>query len=48
MNIKNLWKYIRKMRQNNALKRDIPTSIKKKFHITIENGRLKLTPKNEK
>ena len=45
MDMQGLYRYFRKLRQDGALRRFIPASIKRRFYITIENDKLKFTRK---
>jgi len=46
MDYKGLLRYFRKLRQDEVLRRYIPASIKRKFYITIKDGKLKLKRKD--
>jgi len=45
MDMQGLYRYFRKLRHDNALRRHIPAIIKKKFYITVRDGKLKLIRK---
>jgi hypothetical protein len=47
MDLRGLYRYIRKLRQDNAYRRHIPRGIKEKFHISFKDGKIVLKKKEE-
>jgi len=47
MGMQGLQRYFRKLRHDRALRRYIPASIRRKYFITIEDGKIKLKRKDD-